>query len=134
MAKKICNLDDVIDSRDVIDRIEELREERDEYTAAHDTEVVDTWGEAYPDDAAELAILEALAEEASGYASDWRYGETFIRDSYFTDYAMEILEDCGYLPKDMPSWVEIDCDATARNMQQDYTAVAFDGVTYWIRW
>jgi hypothetical protein len=29
--------------------------------------------------------------------------------------------------------VEIDWEATARNVRTDYTAVDFDGVTYWIR-
>ena len=50
-----------------------------------------------------------------------------------TDYAFEMLEDCGTLPKDLPSWIVIDRDATAENMKADYTSVDFDGVTYWVR-
>lgn len=128
MANTISNSDDVIDSRDVIARIEELREERD---ASYGTDA--TWAENYPDDADELKALEALAEEASGYAADWTYGATLIRDSYFEEYARELVSDIGDLPKDLPHYIEIDWERTARNIQMDYTAVEFDGVTYWVR-
>jgi hypothetical protein len=81
----------------------------------------------------ELTALQALASEAEDYSEDWQYGATLIRDSSFTDYAQELCEDIGYLPKDFPAWIEIDWKATARNIQQDYTSVEFDGVTYWVR-
>ena len=96
--------DDIIDSRDVIARIEELREELE--TAMADQgggcETFEEWraavldtgvNEPYFEECTELAALQALADEASGYAADWRYGETLIRDSYFKDYAMELAEE-----------------------------------------
>ena len=114
----ISSADLVIDSRDVIERIADLegQEQLDEAETA------------------ELQALRALAEEASGYAADWEYGETLIRDSYFQDYAQELAEDCGML-KDATSWplTCIDWEQAAKELQQDYTAVEFDGVTYWIR-
>ena len=114
----ISNNDDVIDSRDVIARIEELEgmEGRDD------------------DETAELTALTALAEEASGYAADWRYGETLIRDSYFEDYAEQLAEDLDLIPKDA-RWPAtcIDWEKAARELRMDYTAVDFDGVTYWVR-
>ena len=125
--RDLDNSQDVIDSRDVIDRIEELQGERDTWEGA------EPWDVACSLDADELRDLTALAEEAEGYAADWKYGETLVRYSYFTDYCRETLEDCGTIPKDFPTWVEIDWDATARNMQQDYTSVEFGVVTYWIR-
>jgi hypothetical protein len=45
----------------------------------------------------------------------------------------EVIEDCGYIPKDLPGWIVLDMDATAENVKADYTAVDFDGVTYWVR-
>jgi hypothetical protein len=115
---EIDNSQDVIDSRDVIARIEELEEmeEREE----EETE--------------ELEALRALAEEAEGYASDWRYGETLIRDSYFQEYAQELAEDIGAINRDA-SWPNtcIDWEQAARELQMDYTSVDFAGVTYWIR-
>ena len=128
----IYNSDKTIDSLDIIARIEALQEERDTYDGERGEER-DPWTAVYPEDAAELAALHKLATEAEGYAADWHHGEILIRDDYFTDYAREMLEDCGTIPRDLPSWVEIDWKATARNVRMDYTAVDFDGVTYWIR-
>jgi hypothetical protein len=115
------NADDMIDSRDVIARIEYLR----------------TFVEDNPDhdDARhELTILETLEDEASGYAADWRHGETLIRDSYFEDYARELAEDIGSIQRDA-TWPNnhIDWPAAADELKGDYTSVTFDGVDYWIR-
>ncbi len=134
MSRTISNSDDVIDSRDVIARIEELVSERDAFEDdPTDGSSRHTWAGDNPDDAAELAVLQALAAEAEDYAPDWHHGETLIRDTYFTDYAMELLEDIGDLPKNLPSYVVLDEEATARNIRLDYTSVDFDGVKYWIR-
>lgn len=85
------------------------------------------------DEGNEYIALKALADEAEAYSEDWTYGSTLIRDSYFSDYVQELLEDCGDLPKDLPHYVVVDWEATARNIRQDYTSVDFDGVTYWVR-
>jgi len=124
----ISNYDEIIDSRDVIARIDELRSERD------DAEAPEAWADENPDYADELAALESLAEEAEGYAADWGHGETLIRDSYFEAYAQELAEDIGAIGHGAgwPSYC-IDWTRAARDLQMDYTAVEFDGVTYWIR-
>lgn len=150
MTTELDNTQDVIDSRDVIARIAELQELADAVSEAKaelaglEDETSAEYAEAEAELATaeagfdeelqdELATLTALAEEAEGYAADWKYGETLIRDSYFRDYCIEMLEDCGEIPKNLPSYIEIDWEATARNIQVDYTSVDFDGVTYWIR-
>src|SRR5437879_309262 len=111
MRNAPSNSDDVIDSRDIIERIELLEglEDRDEQEKE------------------ELAALKALEEEASG-SPDWRYGETLVRDSYFTDYAQQTAEDCGML-KDATTWplTCIDWKEAAEQLQQDYFSVDFDG-------
>lgn len=124
--------DDIIDSRDVIARIDELQSERDEYCSDSD-KYADDWATEYPEDAAELTSLESLAEEAEGYAGDWQYGEALIHNSYFTEYIIDMLKDCGTLPSDIPWYIEIDEEKTADNCKADYTSVDFDGETYWIR-
>lgn len=155
----ISNMDDVIDSRDVIARIEELESEREALVAdlndakerpamgddANDPAAIVKAENAVMDamaalaawddeNAAELAALKALAEEAEGYAPDWGYGETLIRDSYFREYAMELADDIGAIPANA-SWplTCIDWGQAARELQMDYTAVDFGGVRYWIR-
>ena len=119
------NTDDVIDSRDVIKRIEEL--ETDIEIAKEDEEEIDD------DDTKELAALKELAKECEGY-SDWQYGEALIRDSYFEDYAQQLAEDCGMVNTDS-NWPNncIDWKQAASELQMDYTYVDFDGVDYWIR-
>lgn len=111
---------DIIDSRDVIARIEELESNLD-------TEDPDT------DEAEELQALRALVDEAES-TPDWKYGETLIRDSYFEEYAQELADDIGAINADA-TWPNncIDWERAARELQQDYFSVEFDGVTYWVR-
>lgn len=135
MRNAPSNTDDVIDSRDIIARIEELQAEREGHNATDDDTIsVTPWSKEYPDDAAELAALEALASEAEGYAADWKYGEPLIRDSYFKSYAQELADDIGAIDRNA-SWPLscIDWNQAARELRMDYTAVDFDGVTYWVR-
>lgn len=159
MRNPPTNSDDVIDSRDVIERIEELEADRAEFSDAlesaqeskdtqndeedapdidlHDAviearEALELWDAS--DAAAELGALKALAEQAEGYAPDWKHGETLIRDSYFKDYAQELADDIGAI-NSAATWPNncIDWDRAARELQSDYTSVKFDGVTYWVR-
>ena len=120
----VDNYQDILDSRDVDSRIEELEAERD--AAVEDGNPDDfTDGE-------ELAALVAFRDEASGYCADWQYGGVLIRDSHFTDYARELAEDCGDLKHaDRWPYTCIDWEQAARELQQDYTSAEFDGVTYW---
>ena len=81
------------------------------------------------DEQKELAELEELESEVS----EWSDGNTLIPESEFTDYCRGLLEDLGTLPKDLPSWVVIDWDATADNIRADYSTVDFQGETYLYR-
>ena len=141
MAGNISNSDRVIDSRDVIARIEELRQERDDYALWADPETRESdtpesraaWAEENPDDADELAALEALAEEAEGYG-DWAHGTALIHEDYWIDYVRELAEGIGALPHNS-SWPlnYIDWKAAAEELEADYMTVEFDGVTYYMR-
>lgn len=119
MAQPIDNTDDIIDSRDVIERIDELVNQDDELTE---------------DEHDELVSLRALHDEAADYSEDWEYGVALIRDSYFKTYAQELADDIGAIDA-KASWPLscIDWDQAAAELQMDYTAVDFDSVTYWTR-
>ena len=116
----IDNSQDVMDSRDIIERIEELE---------NDIESLDD------DDKDELEILKALAGEASDCSSDWQYGATLIRESYFTEYCEDFCKDIGDIPSELPWYIanHIDWDGVAREIKMDYSEVDFDGVSYFIR-
>lgn len=150
------NTDDVIDSRDVIARIEELEGERadlveaaseaetavNEAATEDDAEDAQTahadavtalaeWPES--DEGKELETLKALADQGESYG-DWSHGETLIRESYFQNYAQELAEDCGMIPKDL-AWpcTCIDWEQACSELKMDYTEVDFDGVSYFMR-
>lgn len=112
MAEALNNYTDIIDSRDVIERIAQLNdiEERD------------------ADDEDELQALLELQEDV-GHPG-WVDGIVLIRDSYFKKYAQELADDLGI---EVPSWpyCHIDWDAAAENLQAEYSSVDFDGETYW---
>lgn len=104
-----------LDSRDLIARAEYLREQDD------------------PDDdeREELAAIEELSEAG---VEDWEHGAHFIADHAFKDYAEELAEDIGAIPKDA-GWPArcIDWDQAADELKQDYTSVSFLGTDYWVR-
>jgi hypothetical protein len=118
------NSDNIIYSRDVIARLDELQ------TAKEDHE------EEFPDedfeDQDELDILEALESEAGDYG-DWRFGTPLIRRSFWREYVEELTKDIGDMPQNIPSYIEIDWEQTAQNLEVDYTSVDFDGVEYLMR-
>jgi hypothetical protein len=144
----ISTTDDVIDSRDVIARIEELRDTlealREEFDSNPENDGVDfdDWSRNQTAmtsaEVDELAALEQLAEEASG-SPDWTYGEALIRESYFTDYIEQLINDCYEMPKELNSgewpWrhVTVDYEEAAEEAKADYIDCDFDGVTYLIR-
>lgn len=151
----MTSTDDIIDVRDIIARVEELRGElqtaMDENEEGHNFEELTEYCEAVRKDysaahahrmieeANELAELESFLEDLAGNGGDeqWEgnwYPVTLIRDSHFTDAMQELCEDIGDMPREgFPSYMVIDWEATARNLQVDYTSCEFDGVTYWYR-
>ena len=116
---------DIIDVRDIIARVEELRE-------SVEGEVV------IQDEYEELKTLEELLSNLCGYGGDeqWEgdwYPVTLIARSYFVDYCEEMVKDIGDLPQNIPSYLAIDWQATADNLEVDYSTVDFDGDEYLYR-
>ena len=82
----------------------------------------------------ELAELEELKEEVSNNSDEgFEYGIQLIHENDIDDYLRELLLDCGYLPNDLPSWIEIDWNATYNNMKQDYSEIELNGNTFYVR-
>lgn len=138
----ISNDDNVIDSRDVIARVEELQGELDglredlENAESEENRLslandLSNWLDDYQD---ELNDLKKLAEEGANSADDWDYGATLVRDDYFEEHAQELASDLGLVDAKAP-WPNncIDWERAARQLQQDYSSVDFGGVTYWVR-
>lgn len=109
---------DILDSRDVDERIEELEDD----------------DELLEDETDELEALKTLQEEGQGYCCDWKHGATLIRDSYFKEYAEELAGDIGAIDPSA-GWPLscIDWEQAATELQIDYSSIDFDGIDYWIR-
>ena len=135
--REISNMDDIIDVRDIIARIEELE---DDIESRVDNSI------STAEEDGELARLQSLMDDMKGYGEDeqWRgdwYPLTLIRDSHFRDYAEELADDIFPYPcksneaKLLEQWPYrcIDWEQAARELRLDYSSVEFDGVTYWYR-
>lgn len=110
-------LNGIIDSRDLIERLEELQQ-RDDLSA---------------DAQEELKALQEADAELQGF-SDYRYGLTLVADYLFQEYAQELAEDCGMMPEDLHWPLNcIDWEHAARELRYDYTSVELFGQTYWTR-
>lgn len=137
MSRDISNTEDILDSRDIIERIEELESLRDDLEIEDsergnmDNPIWKEWEES--SEAEELKVLLALQSEGEG-SPDWSYGETLIRDSYFEEYAQELAEETGAIDRNS-RWPNncIDWERAAQELQYDYFTIDFDGVDYWIR-
>lgn len=148
----VGNEQDIIDSRDIHKRIQEIHDEGegferdvdaaktqlafvklnspDDETSIeeHEGEVADAeekLSEHNRDTKGELETLEEL-KEAVGE-------DHLIRHTYWVQYAEELVKDIGDLPKNIPDYIVIDWEATADNLLQDYSEVDYDGVTYYYR-
>ena len=141
MRHELTNSDDIIDSRDILERFEELKTERDDLADAveeaegdEDTEHAQNLFEAWQEDnEAEYTALEKLIEQCEGYG-DFAHGETLIREDYFETYAQELADDIGAIDR-KAAWPtnHIDWEAAADELRQDYMEVDFAGTTYLMR-
>lgn len=110
---------DVIDSREIEERIADLITREAEY------------GE---EDAAE-ELEEILKFKSLFDLTEWDNGVTIIAEHYFTEYAEEYAKDSGLINGDTEGWpfTAIDWDEAASELQQDYTSYEFNGETYYAR-
>lgn len=123
-SKPISNTDAVIDSRDVIARIEELQDDENR-TSLEEEELQ------------ELLKLQGEAESSPG----WVHGETLIRREFFVTYIEELISECYEMPRELKSgsgqwpWrhMSLDYEAAAREAEQDYFEVYYFGECYLIR-
>lgn len=139
MTNPITTTDDIIDSRDVIERIAELKTEFMAATGDDDFDdefmTSDDFRAGLGDDEGdELAALVKLDREGREMFSEWEYGVVLVRSDHFTDYARELAEDIGAYDKNA-GWplTHIDWDEAANALYVDYTEIDFDIYTYYGR-
>lgn len=128
---------DVIDVRDIIARVLELRDERDEYNEKMGSP--DAWDGVPDGEPEELVMLEGILSELAGYGGDAEFdGDLYpvqlIADSYFQEYTQNLAEECGMVDTSA-RWPMncIDWEQAARELQMDYSSIEIRGFTYWYR-
>lgn len=143
-TKEITNTDDVIDVREVTERVEYLEAQptKDDDGACYSCGLyVKEGDEDHEPDCSvlELQRLNALLDELRGNGGDhdWRgnwYPLILIHDAHFEDFARDEAESIGLIDRNA-SWPYtcIDWTVAAEQLQMDYTSVDFDGETYWYR-
>ena len=137
MISDTDNRDDMIDVRDVTERVEHLE-------ALRQPGPVDLGSEEDNDASqdelfAKLARLESLLESLCGQGGEeqWRgdwYPALLVRDSYFERHAREEAESlCSDFSESRWPYSCIDWKKVACELQMDYSSIDFEGVTYWYR-
>lgn len=148
-----CLMDNnIVDVRDIIERLEELetillnrysqRDTADEITTDPEDVLFNTWlsQNRYDDEQAdELIIIRSFLDDLRGNGGDeqWRgewYPITLIHNNYFEEYARELAEDIGAINRDA-SWPNncIDWKQAASELETDYSAVDFGRETFLYR-
>jgi hypothetical protein len=99
-----------------------------------DFEVVDNnkeFQELWKDELNSIREIDELESDIDN--GEFDSGTTLIEEDDFEEFVEQDLEDCGYISKDFPTWIEINWEATANNVRQDYSEVEFRGNTYLYR-
>lgn len=144
--------DDIIDSREIIARMEEIEsdirdledendvsqsdlEEAQEHNQIDTLETINDEIRQREEELSDLQDELAIWKEFE-YANvpDWHHGEAFINDDHFTEYAKQLAEDVCEMRNNL-EWPfrHIDWEAAAEELQSDYTEVDVDNYTYWVR-
>ena len=136
----------VLDTRDLIEKREELKEkifndflecfpQYEDMTDSYDDilmeeEEIQDWKEGWYKEIEHIEEIDSIEEEIG---SEFDYGTTLIDEYDMEEYVKDLLEELGYIPKDFPSWIEIDWSSTADNVKQDYSEVTYQGREYFYR-
>jgi len=135
---------DIIDTRDLIEErdasLEELRAflydlYKIEIEKFEDLEKLNDFQKGkYKEDKDILQLINIiteinnLEEEVGIY---FQYGVTLISKNYFLDYVKDFVTDCGYIPRNLPHWIEINWESTAENLKVDYIETVFRDLEFY---
>jgi hypothetical protein len=106
------------------DAIEDAQESLDQFNQSFDKDELDT-----------LTEIISQGEDSS----DWSHGETLIKESYFTQYIEELVNDCYEMPSEFTDgkwpWthMSMNWEEAADEAKADYNEICVDGETYLIR-
>ena len=99
---------------DMVDFIKEYGEDKfREYYEQYETLVSD-YGRGLVDEYIEYYFLDAIDHFEDAYSGEYESG---------AEFAEQMVADMGYINNNIPSWVEIDWQATWDNLSDDYAEI-----------
>ena len=135
----------VLDTRDLIEKREELKEkifndflecfpQYEDMTDSYDDilmeeEEIQDWKEGWSEEINHIEEIDSIEDEVS----EFNDGTALIDDNDMEEYVKNLLEELGYISKDFPSWIKIDWSSTVDNVMQDYSEVTYQGTEYLYR-
>lgn len=126
------NYGKVIDTRDLEKRLQELEDDLQTHLDANDQAEEDAVPNTEDnfEDIDELKSLRDAKEEVT----EWRDGNTLIRDDHWEDYCREFAEEIGAI-SGSETWPLncIDWEKAARELQMDYSSITINDNEYHYR-
>ena len=151
IAGEWLNLEDYSDAEEFVQSCKELHKDEEDpefmfqdyegfpecfYSESMSTEEIERLYEFINMDEDDRKLIEMYAE-ATGYSIE-DIDIDSARDAFHgtadseADFAEQIAEECGEIPKDMPSWIVIDWEASWNcNLRYDYNTAEDDNGTIW---
>ena len=100
---------------DMVDFIKKYGEEEFREYYMQYSSLIDDYGQGLVDEYIEYYFLDAIDHFEDAYSGEYESG---------ADFAQEMASDMGYINNNIPSWVEIDWQATWDNaLSHDYTEI-----------
>ena len=120
-SEEITGGEDILDPRDIAERLKYLTRERDRLESSQLDEFLDENEE-------EIDALQEVADEG--------IDDTLVHEDYFQEYAEELAADIGAIdhrPRDRWPYTCIDWEQAAEELKQDYSVIDIRGGTYYYR-
>ena len=99
---------------DMVDFIKEYGEDKFREYYEQYWSLVDDYGQGLVDEYIECYFLDAIDHFEDAYSGEYESG---------AEFAEQMVSDMGYVNNNIPSWVEIDWQATWDNLSDDYTEI-----------
>jgi len=77
-------------------------------------QAVEEWDKEIVDSFIEEFELSAVDRISDAYHGSWRNG---------AEFAEQLVQDCGYIERELPYWIEVDWEKTWDNLSYDYTEI-----------
>ena len=77
-------------------------------------QAVEEWDKEIVDSFLEEFCFSDLSRIGDAYHGSWRNG---------AEFAEQMVQDCGYIERELPYWIEVDWEKTWDNLSYDYTEI-----------